>query len=158
MQPVQPQKEHQWLHRLVGEWTFENDCIMEPGKPPLKSSGTDSVRSYGGIWVICEGEGEIPGGGVSKAIMTLGYDPARKRFVGSFIASVMSNLWVYEGTLAGNVLTLDCEGPSFTQEGATAKYQDIIEIVSDAHRTLASQVLVDGKWNRFMTAHYRRKK
>ena len=39
-----------------------------------------------------------------------------------------------------------------------AKYQDIIEIVSDDHRTLSSQILTDGKWHRFMTAHYRRRK
>lgn len=158
MQLHQPQKEHQWLQRLVGEWTFENECIAEPGKPPLKSSGTDSVRSLGGIWIVCEGQGDMPGGGISHAIMTLGYDPAKNRFVGSFIASVMSNLWVYEGNLAGNVLTLDCEGPSFSPQGGMAKYQDIIEFISDDHRTLSSQIYADGKWQRFMLAHYRRRK
>ena len=41
----------------------------------------------------------------------------------------------------------------------TAKYQDIVEIVSGDHRILYSQVLgEDGRWNRFMTAHYRRTK
>jgi hypothetical protein len=74
---------------------------------------------------------------------------------------MMTNMWVYEGTLdpTGKILTLDTEGPSFTAEGKTAKYKDIIELKSDDHRTLTSQVLgEDGKWNHFMTAHYRRKK
>jgi len=158
MQLPEPQKEHQWLGKLVGEWTFENECIMEPGKPPAKSSGTETVRSFGGLWVVCEGKGEMPGGGMSTSMMTLGYDPDKKRFVGTFIASVMTFLWVYNGALAGNVLTLDCDGPSFTAPGAMAKYQDIIEIVSDDHRTLSSQFLHEGKWQRFMTAHYRRRK
>jgi hypothetical protein len=154
----EPLKEHQWLHRLVGEWTFESEC-MEAGKPPDKSSGTESVRSLGGVWVVCEGQGEMPGGGLSQAIMTLGYDPAKKRFVGSFIASIMTNLWIYDGTLAGNTLMLDCEGPNFfSPEGGMARFQDIIEIISDEHRTLSSQVFADGKWRRFMTAHYRRRK
>jgi hypothetical protein len=40
-----------------------------------------------------------------------------------------------------------------------AKYQDIMEFVSDDHRTLSSQMQNDdGTWNKFMTAHYYRKK
>lgn len=23
---VEPQKEHEWLHQLVGEWTYESEC------------------------------------------------------------------------------------------------------------------------------------
>ena len=157
MQIPEPQQEHRWLQRIVGEWTFEHECMMGPGQPPTKSTGTESVRRLGNVWVICEGQGEMPGGGVSNSIMSLGYDPARKRFVGTFIVSVMTYLWVYDGALEGNVLTMDCDGPSFTGQGM-AKYQDIIEIISDDHRTLSSRAFVDGKWQHFMTAHYRRKK
>ena len=93
--------------------------------------------------------------------MTLGYDPVLKHFVGTFVASVMTHLWVYHGSLdaAGKVLTLDTEGPSFSGDGKMVKYQDIIDFVSDDHRTLSSQGLgADGKWSQFMKAHYRRKK
>lgn len=159
MDMPQPQSEHQWLQRLVGEWTYEHECIMGPDQPPMKATGIDTVRSLGGLWMLCEGKGEMPGGGTATSIMTLGYDPAKKRFVGTFIASIMTHLWIYGGTLEGNVLTLDCEGPSFAGDGTMARYQDIIEFKSDDHRTLSSQVLgADGKWNRFMTAHYRRRK
>jgi hypothetical protein len=73
----------------------------------------------------------------------------------------MTYLWIYSGSLdaAGKVLTLDAEGPDFSGGPNMVKYQDIIEFVSDDHRTLKSQLLgPDGKWNHFMTAHYRRKK
>jgi hypothetical protein len=93
--------------------------------------------------------------------MTLGYDAARKRYVGTFIGSMMSHLWLYDGSLdaAGKVLTLDSEGPSFSGDGKMAKYQDIIEIKGRDERTLSSQVLGDdGKWRHFMTATYRRKR
>jgi hypothetical protein len=81
--------------------------------------------------------------------------------VGTFIASMMTSLWVYDGELdaAEKVLTLNADGPSFTDPTRTAKYQDMIEIVSDDHHILSSQVLGDdGRWLRFMTAHYHRKK
>jgi hypothetical protein len=157
----QPQKEHQWLQRLVGEWYVEGECIMGPDQTPSKSTGSESVRSIGGLWTMGEGKGETPEGGSMTSIMTLGFDPQKNRFVGTFIASVMTYLWVYHGTLdaAGTVLTLDTEGPDFSGGSNLVKYQDIIEFVDNDYRVLRSQLLgPDGKWNHFMTAHYRRKK
>jgi Protein of unknown function (DUF1579) len=159
--PAEPQEEHRWLHQLEGEWTYEHECIMAPGQPPMKATGTHSVRSLGGLWIIGEGKGEMPGGGPATVILTLGYDPQRKRFVGTFIGSMMTHLWTYDGALDGakKVLTLDAEGPSFAGDGTIAKYQDIVTIESDDHWTLSSQVLGEnGTWNRFMTGHYRRQK
>ena len=155
---AEPQQEHQWLHQLVGDWTFETEATMEPGKPPQKFSGAERVRSIGGLWMVCEGEGEMPDGDTGTTVMTLGYDPAKKRFVGTFIGSMMTNMWLYEGELVGNVLTLDSEGPSFSGDGKTAKFQDIIEVKSNDHRVLSSRMLGDdGQWHGFMTANYRRK-
>jgi hypothetical protein len=158
---VEPQKEHHWLQQLVGEWTSEAEAIMGPDKPPEKFTGTESVRSIGGLWVMCEGRGEMPGGGIATTIMTLGYDPVRKRYVGTFMGSMMTHLWVYEGGLdsTGKVLTLDTEGPNVAAEGKMTKYKDVIELRSDDHRVLTSHMLGDdGKWYGFMTAHYRRRK
>lgn len=73
--------------------------------------------------------------------MTLGFDPAKGRFVGSFIASMMSMMWLYEGSLdaEGKSLVLDTEGPSMTGDGSMAKYQDVITFLSPDHRTLTSR-------------------
>jgi len=158
---TEPQEEHKWLHKLVGDWTYESECVMGPDQPPSKFQGTERVRSLGDLWTLGEGQGEMPDGGVATMLMTLGYDPQRKRFVGTWIGSMMSHLWVYDGELDANkkVLSLHAEGPSMAGEGKMAKYKDVIEIKDDDHRTLSSHLLGDdGKWNQFMTAHYRRKK
>jgi hypothetical protein len=158
---IEPQKEHHWLQKLIGDWTCEGEATMEPGKPPAQWKATESVRSLGGLWFLAEGQGEMPGGGASTTLMTLGYDPQKKRYVGSFIASMMTHLWVYDGALDadGRVLTLDTEGPAFSGEGKIAKYKDVIEFKSDDHRVLTSHVQGDGgEWNGIMTAHYRRTK
>lgn len=158
---TKPQKEHEWLQQLVGDWTMEGDCDMGPDQPVMKSSGTEHVRSLGGLWVVCEGTSEMPGGGTGEMLMTLGYDVEKKTYLGSWTGSMMSNMFVYRGSLdaAGKVLTLDTEGPSFAGDGKTARYQDVITIKSRNERTLHSQALQpDGSWKRFMTATYRRVK
>jgi hypothetical protein len=158
---AEPQNEHRWLQKLVGDWTYEGEASIEPDKPAEKMTWTETVRSLGGLWILAEGHGEMPGGGTGTTIMTLGYDPQKQRYVGTFIGSMMTNLWIYEGVLdaAGTVLTLDTEGPNMAVEGKTAKYKDVIEWKSDDHRVLASHMLADdGKWHLFMTANYRRKK
>lgn len=152
------QTQHQWLDQLVGEWISEAECNMGSDQPPSKTQGTEVVRSLGGLWIIAEGVGEMPEGGSGKTIMTLGFDPQSDRFVGTFIGTMMTHLWIYNGSLDATekVLTLDTEGPNFTQSGM-AKYKDVIEFVSADHRIMTSQILgEDGHWLQFMTAHYRR--
>jgi hypothetical protein len=159
MDTAKPQAEHNWLEKLAGEWTSEGEGVMEPGKPPIQFRGTESVRSIGGLWIMAEGKGEMPDGAPSTTIMTLGYDPEKKRFVGTFFGSMMTYLWIYNGTLDASrkVLTLDTEGPGMA--GAISRYQDIMEVVTDDHRILRSNMLGDdGKWNAFMTVHYHRRK
>ncbi|UUZ78076.1 DUF1579 domain-containing protein [Polaromonas sp. P1(28)-13] len=73
MMKAEPQKEHQWLQQLLGEWTYESEMQMAPGQPPLKSAGKESVRALGGLWVLCEGSGEMPGcDGLATTLMTPG--------------------------------------------------------------------------------------
>jgi hypothetical protein len=161
MMMAQPQKEHQWLQQLLGEWTYEGEATMEPGKPPEKFKGTESVRSLGGLWILAEGQGEMPGGGTATMLLTLGYDPQKQRYLGTWIGSMMTHLWVYEGTLDGaeRVLTLEAEGPHMATAGKLAQYKDVIEFKSEDHRVLTSQMLGDdGQWRGIMTANYWRKK
>jgi len=161
LQSPDPQPQHLWLQKLVGEWIVESECSMGPDQPSSKNSGREAVRSLGKLWTIGEGSLDTPDGGSCDSITTLGYDPQAERFVGTFIASMMTHLWPYDGLLdpSGKILTLNSEGPSFSGDGTMAKYQDIIEFVTDDYRTLTARVLgADGLWQTFMTAHYRRKK
>ncbi len=158
---AKPQAEHRWLQRLVGEWTYEIEASMGPEGPVERSTGTESVRSLGELWVLAEGRGEMPGRHAATTLMTLSYDAERGHFVGTFIASMMTYRWVYTGTLdaEGRVLTLEADGPSMTGNGGLAKYRDIIEIKSDDHRVMSSHVLGDdGTWHPFMTMTLRRQK
>jgi hypothetical protein len=156
---AEPQAEHKWLEKLVGDWTCEGEGVMEPGNPPVKFESAQTTRSIGGLWIVAEGRGEMPGCGPATTIMTLGYDPQKERFIGTFVASMMTHMWLYSGSLDATekVLTLETEGPSMSAEGKMEKYKDVIEIRSDNHYVLSSHVRDEnGDWWQFMTAHYRR--
>lgn len=158
---AKPQPQHAWLQRLIGDWTFESECVGEPGQPTSKFRGRETVKALGDLWIVGEGEGEQPGGGTARMMITLGFDPKRNRFVGTWQGSMMTHLWIYEGELdaAQRVLTLDSQGPSFTNPDQLTNYQDIIEIVSDDHRILTSRAQGEnGQWTQFMTAHYHRRR
>jgi hypothetical protein len=159
MMTAQPQAEHRWLTDLVGDWTFEADMPAAPGQPSQRCQGRERVRSLGGLWIVAEGEGDMPGGGTGQSLMIVGYDPVRQRYVGTWTGSIMAQMWVYEGTrdATGAVLTLETEGPDMSGAGGTARYRDVIDVRSPNHRVLTSQMLGrDGEWRVFMSAHYRR--
>lgn len=156
---AEPHAEHHWLRKLIGEWTYEM-VVQEPGKPPVKFTGVETVRSVGDLWVVGQARGGTPGGANEESVITLGYDPQRGHYVGTWIGSPMPNLWVYEGSREGNVLTLSSEGPSFDDSGGLSNYRDIIEFVSDDHRTLSAAFQgPGGQWQSMgMTTHYHRKR
>lgn len=151
-------EQHRWLQQLVGDWTYESTVAMGPDETETYT-GMDRVKALGEFWIVAEGEGEFPGDGPAKMVVTLGYDPRRKRFTGTFIHSMMSYLWHYDGELDGTrrILTLESTGPSMNGAGATARYRDVIEIVSESQRMFSSYALrEDGKWHEFMSARYTR--
>jgi len=160
MEKAKPQKQHEWLQKFVGEWTYEAKDLISSGKPAETQRGAEKVRSVGDLWVVFEGRAEMPGAGASSSVMTLGFDPAKNRFVGTWFGDMMTHLWVYDGSLdsAQKVLTLESEGPSFSGDGTMGKYRDIIEVVDNDHRVLWGEVFGDGKWTRFMKTDYRRRK
>ena len=140
---------------------YEGESPAEPGKEAHKFTGTEKVRSIGGLWFVGEATGKMPDGGDANMLITLGYDPAKKRYVGTWLGSMMTSLWIYEGSVnaSGKELVLDCDGPDFSDPTKTAKYQDVIAWVDDNHRILKSRTLnPDGKWHQFMQSKYRRTK
>lgn len=158
---AKPEKQHEWLKQFVGSWEFQGECFMGPDQPPMKSSGSETVRMLGDLWMIGESKGKMPDGGMMSAIMTVGYDPVQKKFVGSWVGSCMVSMFIYEGQLEadGRTLPLHCTGPSWEDPTKITQYQDILEIHPDGTRFLRSKALgPDGKWMQFMSATYRKVK
>lgn len=151
---AEPQAEHRWLAQLLGNWTFEHECTMPDGTTN-RSPGTMKCRSLGGIWLVCESNGTSPDGDWSS-IMTLGFDPTQNQYVGTFIGSMMANIWPYHGVLdsTGQKLPLESSGPKFVGEG-TCKYRDTIEIVDPETWLFTSELQDDdGNWVPFLSGKH----
>lgn len=146
-----------FLERLAGEWETEGKAYLAAGQPPIETQGTESIRAVGGHWAVSEIESAFMGAPFS-AVFTLGYDPESERFVGTWIDSLSSHLWHYEGTLDadGDTLTLEKEGPCIRTPGEHAKYRDVIELHDGRAKTLTSRALIDGEWETMLTIRSRR--
>jgi hypothetical protein len=155
-----PEKEHQWLKKFVGEWTTTSKASMGPEQPPMECSGTIESRMIGEFWVVNEMQ-SMPQGVPMRGVQTIGYDPARKKYVGTWVDSMMNHLWLYEGTVdeAGNKLTLEAEGPNFLADGRVTKFRDAYEFKTPDHIVITASMLgEDGKWITFMTGDSKRTK
>ena len=122
-------------------------------------TGSETGRSLGGFWVQLEGRGQMMGEVEHTTILSLGYDPLAGRYRGTFIGSMMSHLWIYDGAVdpATGILTLDTEGPSFTDQSVMASYRDTIEFKTDDHRVLTSSYQdASGTFHQFMKTDYHR--
>lgn len=154
---VEPREEHRWLQRFVGEWASE---WVEPGTDgalPTVHTGRERVRALGDYWVVGEQAHEV-NGVPHENVLALGFDPTSGRWVGTFVASAMPQLWTYDGTREGDALVLECDGPRFDDQPGTARYRDVYALEGDARRILTSSVRDDAtsEWHTFMTMTFRR--
>ncbi|HEX7003629.1 MAG TPA: DUF1579 domain-containing protein [Trueperaceae bacterium] len=154
-QPFEPGPEHAWLQRLVGEWVMEAEAAGHPS-----FTGSETVRPLGQAWIVAEGSFQAEGREPDSSLMMLGFDPEKKRFVGTWAGSALAYLWVYEGQFGDSekILNLDCMGPSMRGDGKLLPYRDVIEWVSEDERLLRGLVRdADGSWQQFMVTRYRRR-
>lgn len=154
-----PEKEHDWLRQFTGEWSTHSKAEMGPGQPAMECSGSITSRMVGGFWVINEMKGDMAGTPMF-GVQTIGYDPSRKKYIGTWIDSMSSYMWRYEGTTdkSNKVLTLEAQGPNFMADGGLTKFQDIYEFKSPDEIAISSRMLAkDGKWITFLTGTAKRK-
>ena len=155
-----PEKEHEVLKQFVGEWDTKSEASAGPDQPAMTCDGKIQAKMLGGFWVINEMESNMPGFQM-KGIQTIGYDGKSKKYVGTWVDSMMNHMWKYEGTWeeASKTLTLEAEGPNFVEAGKTAMFRDIYQFKTKDQIAISSQMQgEDGKWVTFMTGTAKRKK
>ena len=153
-----PQKEHTWLEQFAGEWDTESQ-IKPPGQPVMHAKGEERSRMVGGFWLVAENTGkmaEMPYTG----IMTLGYDPKSKKYIGTWVDSMGDYMWQYSGTVEGKKITLEAKGPCpMKPPGTLATFKETLELKDKDHKVFTSSIQEDdGSWTEMLTINYTRKK
>ncbi|HEX7899821.1 MAG TPA: DUF1579 domain-containing protein [Planctomycetota bacterium] len=132
---AKPVKEHEVLKKFEGEWDCVMKFMMEPGKEPMVSKGTESCKLImGGLFLITTVDAEMLGGKFfGHGIM--GYDVQKKKYTGSWVDSMATGQYTVEGTLEGNVLTETMEG-SDPASGQPFKMKLIHELKDKDNRVM----------------------
>lgn len=154
-QSVQPTG---FLEALTGEWSVVSEAVLGPGQEPVRTESREVARMIGGTWLVAESSGTVRGTPFTS-ILTLGWNPAQERFVGTWISGRQTHMWTYAGTLdaSGSSLTLETEGPVMGNPEKTTKYREVIEVEARDRKVMRSMILgPDGEWFEFQRAEYHR--
>jgi hypothetical protein len=153
-----PGPEHAIFKEDAGTWDAVVEVFMQPGADPMTSKGVETnVIGCGGLCLITEFKGDMPGAPFEGHGLSA-YDPAKKKYVGSWTDSMSLGLAVSEGTWdsAQRTFTGWMEGPDMT--GKTVRTKAVGEYKPDGRRVFtAYNVAADGKESVQMRITYTRR-
>jgi len=103
-----PDKEHAFLKKFAGKWEGTMSMREAADQPWKECKGTEQARMMGEFWAIGEWKAEsaeMP----MQGIAITGYDPVKKKYVVTWIDSLMPSFTLGEGTVdkSGNILTTE---------------------------------------------------
>jgi hypothetical protein len=123
-----PGPEHEVLKMDVGVWDATVETMGPGGKSDV-SKGVETNTLLGGLWLIQDFRAEF-GGVPFQGHGVTGYDPTKKKYVGSWVDSMSTGLSTVEGTYDPKTKTMTArmEGPgpggSITKSRATSEWKD----------------------------------
>ena len=132
-----PGAPHELLRSLEGKWTTRTRAWMETGAPPVESTGTcEQEMILEGRFLRQEYKGEMMGG-LFTGINTVGYDNHAGKFVSTWIDSMSTGIYYFEGSARsdGRTIAQECRyddpvrGPSIWRsvmkivDGSTVVYE-----------------------------------
>jgi len=112
--PFKPMAEHKVLAEEVGTWDASVKTFMAgPTAPPTVSKGTETNRLMtGGLWLLSDFSGDI-GGAKFEGHGQFGFDPTKKKYVGTWVDSMSPNISQLEGTYDAKTRTITYVGDGF---------------------------------------------
>ncbi len=148
-----PTEHHAHLKAQEGVW----DATVSGMGPESKGTETNTM-ACGGLWLVSDFKGDVMGMPFSGHGIT-GYDPAKAKYVGTWVDSMTTSLLVMEGTCdkSGKVMTMMGEGPDMM--GKMVKMKMVTEMKDADTRVFTVHMPgPDGKEAPSMTITYRRRK
>jgi len=126
-----PGAPHKLLARMEGSWNTKTKSWMEPGMPPMESTGTCQQKMLlGGRFLHQEFKGEMMGS-PSTGIGVTGYDNRSKKYVSTWMDSMGTGILFFEGTPSEDGKTIIQESHSEDPFKGPIKWRSVTKIVDD---------------------------
>lgn len=157
-----PSAEHKILAEDEGTWDATVKSFMAgPDAKPTVTKGTEvNTVLPGGLWVLSKFEGSF-GGVKFEGRGQFGYDPAKKKYIGSWIDSMSPTLAVLEGNYDARTKTMTYTGDGY-DPNTKAKYTQkmVTTMKDDGTRVFTLYMKFDGAGEeiKFMEVDYTKRK
>lgn len=130
-----PGEPHKQLAGLAGSWTTKTKEWMEPGKPPMESTGSVEMKLLlDGRYLQQDFTGDMMGQPYSGVGIT-GYDNLRKRYVSTWIDSMGTGIFMMEGTATADGKTITLKGHHAEPGGGQMAHRAVWKLVDDNTQT-----------------------
>jgi Protein of unknown function (DUF1579) len=105
-----PGAPHKLLAKMAGSWNTKTKAWMEPDQAPMESAGTSEQKMIlGGRFLQQEFTGDMMGSPFT-GIGVNGYDNHTKKYVSTWMDSMGTGIYFFEGTASedGKTITQEC--------------------------------------------------
>jgi Protein of unknown function (DUF1579) len=126
---------HKQFAALAGSWTTTTKEWMEPGKPPMESTGTAEMKMLlDGRFLYQEFNGQMMGQPFN-GIGIDAYDNMRKKYVTAWMDSMGTGIFFMEGTASRDGRTITLRGSHPEPGGGKMTHRAIWKIIDTDNQT-----------------------
>jgi hypothetical protein len=130
-----PGEPHKLFASLAGSWTTTSKEWMEPGKPPMESTGTAEMKMLlDGRFLYQEYNAQMMGQPFS-GIGIDAYDNLTKKYVTAWIDSMGTGIFTMEGTASADGRTITLKGSHPEPGGGKMTHRAVWKIVDNNSQT-----------------------
>jgi hypothetical protein len=126
-----PGEPHKLFGTLAGSWTTQTKEWMEPGKPPMESTGTADMKMVlDGRFLYQEFNGQMMGQPFN-GIGIDAYDNIRKKYVTAWMDTMGTGIFLMEGTATPDGKTITLRGSHPEPGGGKMTHRAIWKLIDD---------------------------
>ena len=153
-----PEKEHSILKKDAGNWSVKGKMWMAPGSPAQEFEATESNTLIGGFWVVSKFEGTFAGMPMTGHA-TMGYDPKKKKYIGTWVDSMNPYMSKMEGEYDASTKTLTMMTEGVGMDGNPQLGKNVVVYNDDGTRSFTMHVKLPGasEYTKMMEMVYTKK-
>jgi len=151
--------QHDEVRRKEGEWNVRCTYYMGGEADPIEVDGKERGEMLGELWCNSRFEADMLGSPL-RGNASLGYDPVKEKYVGTWKDSATPFLYTFEGEFDPEAGILELAGENYDPvRRIRAIYHSRVEFVSDNEHILDLTIDVpSGLPIKVLRYHYKRKK